>query len=345
MKLTPTGKQAWLRAALRVVVACVVLSALPVLALAYLATAPGESFVGAPAPLDELGVDVARRLKETVDKLATEIGPRHVHRASALEAAATHIEGELTGYGYEVTRRPFEVDGHTVANLEARKLGSTSPEEVVVVGAHYDTVPGTPGADDNASGVAAMLEIARVLADAKLERSVWFVAFVNEEPPFFQAEGMGSHVYAHELARDGVHVVAMFSLETMGCFDSAPGSQTYIPPLDLLYPDRGNFIAFIGNLHSRTLLNDAVGSFREHAQFPSEALSAPEALYAVSFSDHWSFWQVGYPAIMVTDTAFLRNHNYHKPQDTAEKLDYESFARVVQGLSLTIADIASGAKR
>jgi Zn-dependent M28 family amino/carboxypeptidase len=228
-----------------------------------------------------------------------------------------------------------------VRNLSAEIPGSTKPEEIVIVGAHYDTVYDCPGADDNTSGVAALLELARLLKDSHPARTLRFVAFVNEEPPWFQTESMGSLVYAREAHRKHEKIVAAISLETIGMYSDRPGSQQYPEPMGLLYPDRGNFIGFVGNLSSRALVRNAIQVFRQSASIPSQGSAAPEFLSGVGWSDHWSFWQEGYPAVMVTDTAPFRNPNYHRPTDKPDTLDYASMARVVTGLQQVVTSLAN----
>jgi Zn-dependent M28 family amino/carboxypeptidase len=226
--------------------------------------------------------------------------------------------------------------------LEAQITGKTRSGEIVVVGAHYDTVPGTAGANDNTSGVAATLALARKFSKLENDRTLRFVAFVNEEPPYFQTDQMGSRVYARQCRQQGDNIVAMVSLETLGWYDDRPNSQNYPLPFGLLYPSTGNFIGFIGNIASRSLVRQAIGTFRQHEQFPSEGAALPEAIPGVGFSDQWSFWQEGYPAIMVTDTALFRYPFYHTPEDTIDKVNFDRLARVVRGLEKVVAGLAGG---
>jgi Zn-dependent M28 family amino/carboxypeptidase len=226
-----------------------------------------------------------------------------------------------------------------VRNLIAEIHGGARANEIVVIGAHYDTVFDCPGADDNTSGIAALLELARLLKSSHPARTIRFVAFVNEEPPWFQTEDMGSLVYAEQAHKLKENLVAAVSLETIGMYSDAEGSQQYPQGFKSLYPSRGNFITFIGDLSSHGLVRDAVRSFRAAVQFPSEGSSAPGAIPGIGWSDHWSFWQEGYPAIMVTDTAPFRNPNYHRPTDTADTLDYDRMARVVHGLVRVATDL------
>jgi len=283
---------------------------------------------------------LSARLRRHVERLAGSIGERHVWRPAALRAAAAYIRGELEALGCEVVAQSYRVAELDCDNLEAELPGEAARAEIIVVGAHYDTVQGSPGADDNASGVAALIEIARALRGARLARTVKLVAFVNEEPPFFYWGEMGSKVYALAARRRGDDVRVMLSLEMLGCYDDAPGSQRYPPLLGWFYPERGNFIAFVSNLASRRALRRVVEAFRSRSDFPAEQLASPAFVPGVAWSDQLSFWRAGYPAVMVTDTAFYRNPHYHCASDTPDRLRYPEMARVVEGLAATIAALA-----
>jgi Zn-dependent M28 family amino/carboxypeptidase len=272
--------------------------------------------------------------------LAGEIGERNLWRPKALEAAVGYLEAVLRGQGHEVAQQSFVVEGRTVHNLEAEVPGTSQRGEIVLVGGHYDSVVGSPGANDNATGTAAVLEIARLLRGRQLARTVRFVAFVNEEPPFFQTDAMGSWVYARRSRQHGENIVAMFSLETIGYYSDAPGSQHYPAPFSLFYPKVGNFIGFVGNTASRALVRRSIASFRQHTAFPSEGVAAPSWLTGVGWSDHWAFWQEGYAALMITDTALFRYAPYHTRADTPDKVDYARMARVVAGLARMVAEFA-----
>jgi hypothetical protein len=298
---------------------------------------PGKSHQGPLPAADGPLLSLAAELRQDVSHLAEQIGERNVHRRpKELATAADWIEAEFAKVGYKVGHRQYEVSGVTCSNLEAEIHGTTLPEEIVVIGAHYDTVSGTRGANDNGSGVAAMLALARRFAHRKTDRTLRFVAFVNEEPPYFQTERMGSRVYAKECRRRGEKVTAMLSLETIGYYSDSEGSQKYPPLFSLLYPSTGNFIGFVGNLRSADLVRQVVATFRQHEPFPSEGGAFPEAIPGVGFSDQWSFWQEGYPALMVTDTAMFRYPHYHEPEDTVDKIDFERMARVVRGLGSVV---------
>jgi Zn-dependent M28 family amino/carboxypeptidase len=201
-------------------------------------------------------------------------------------------------------------------------------------------VPGSPGADDNASGVAALIELARAARETRPARTIRLVAFVNEEPPFFYFGDMGSQIYAHAARQRGDDIRFMLSLEMLGCYSDRPGSQGYPPLFRFFYPNRGNFLAFVSNLKSRRALREVVAAFRAHSDFPAERLASPGIVPGVSWSDHLSFWRAGYPGIMVTDTAFYRYPHYHAPDDTPEQLNYPAMARAVSGLQRAIAALA-----
>ena len=241
--------------------------------------------------------------------------------------------------GYTAHAQRYATSLGEVRNVEVEVPGNA--RESIVVGAHYDSVMGSPGANDNGSGVAAALELARLFRAASPVRTIRFVWFVNEEPPFYKGEDMGSRRYVKRLVERGEKVAGMFSLETIGYYADAGGTQQYPPPLAALYPDTGNFLAFVANIGSRALLRESIGAFRRHARFPSEGVAAPSFVPGVDWSDHASFWEAGFPALMLTDTAPFRYPHYHTANDTPDKVDYERLARVVTGLHGMLHDLAS----
>lgn len=303
-------------------------------------TMPNSSYSGPFHPLSEEETTVRNRLEQHVRMLADEIGERNIWHPKGLQASVHFISQILGDMGYDVEIQEYMVQGIPVKNLEAKLIGSSFPEEIIVVGAHYDSVIGCPGANDNASGVAGLLEVARLLATRELPRTVRFVAFVNEEPPFFLTDDMGSHVYATQARQRGDRIVGMLSIETIGYYSEDPGTQQYPFPFRFFYPTTANFIGFVANTASRDLLFQTIASFRDHTPFPSEGIAAPEWVTGVGWSDHWSFWRQGYPAVMVTDTALFRYVHYHTADDTPDKIDYARMARVVTGISRVVADLA-----
>lgn len=283
------------------------------------------------------------RLRADVEMLASTIGERHIWRAYSLQPAADHIRGALAAAGYEPHTYSYDVHRIRVDNIEAVREGSSLEDEIVVVGAHYDSVEGCPGANDNATGVAAVLELARRLAGVATQRTVRFVAFANEEPPFFQTAQMGSLVYANAARARNERIVAMLSLETLGYYSDERGSQTYPAELEGRFPDVGNYIGMVSNLESADLLVRVHRAFTSGTAFPVEATPAPAGLPGVGWSDQWSFWQAGYPGVMITDTAPFRYPWYHTAQDTPDKIDFPRFAAVVDGIESVTLALAAGA--
>jgi Zn-dependent M28 family amino/carboxypeptidase len=279
-----------------------------------------------------------KRLRRHVFRLADEIGEHNVYHPDALHAAERYIQERFEALGYEVARQEYRVQGINSANLEVTCPGSKHPEEIILIGAHYDSVIGSPGANDNASGVAALLELARLFRQATPERTVRFVAFVNEEPPFFFSPQQGSMVYSKMVRRRGDNIRLMISLETIGYYRNEPNSQHYPPLFRLLYPSTANFIAFVANLRSRRAMRGFAKAFRQVSDFPLEHVATFSLIPGVAWSDHLSFWWRGYRAMMVTDTAFYRYPYYHTAQDTAEKIDYEKLAMLTEGLYAALVE-------
>jgi len=299
---------------------------------------PGRSFSGAAPPP---AIELQDALRHDVTALAA-IGPRSVDTPDAYARAAGFIEESLRASGYATSRETFTVDGVDCANVVAEVRGTS--REIVVVGAHYDTVDDSPGADDNGSGVAALLALARHFVAAHPKRTIRFVAFANEEPPYFMSKRMGSFVHASRARERGETIAAMLCLESIGYFDDAPQSQEYPAMLEHVFPSTANFIAFASNIRSATLLRRCVAIFRKHATIPSEGAALPEAVPGIAWSDQWSFWRNGYDAVMVTDTALFRNPHYHTEHDAAATLDYERLARVVEGLTFVVLGLAERMK-
>jgi Zn-dependent M28 family amino/carboxypeptidase len=281
--------------------------------------------------------DTALYLKHVITVLAHEIGVRSYQDISKLEHAAHYISGQFTLFGYQVSQQPFPFRGNTYHNIVAEIPGTASPAKVLVIGAHYDTVSRTPGADDNASGVAGLLAMARTLAGAPLAHTVRFAAFGLEEPPAFRTENMGSYHYARSLREKDEPVEGMLCLEMIGYFSDRNGSQRYpLPFFSMKFPSVGNYISFVGNYRSRAFTERFAKSFQKAVDLPVVTLNAPAIVIGIDFSDHWSFGKFGYHAFMVTDTAFYRNPHYHDPTDLPETLSYDNMAKVVQGLTSAV---------
>ncbi len=284
-------------------------------------------------------------LREHVDVLTKRIGERHSQKFANLESTRFYLESTLgpSNLGYRVRQRSFEAGGQTFANVEAELPGRKLATEVIVIGAHYDSAPGTVGADDNASGVAALLALAEAFQAQPQARSIRFVGFVNEEPPWFQTDDMGSLRYARLLEREGVDVVAMISLESLGYYCDEPGSQKYPDPIAGDYPDRGNFVAVVGNPASQVLVDHVHRSMRIANRIPVEKGVFPGIVPGVGWSDHWSFWQTDTPAVMITGTAPFRNPHYHRPTDRIDTLDFERLSAAVAAIREAIQALANPA--
>jgi Zn-dependent M28 family amino/carboxypeptidase len=286
------------------------------------------------------GTVSAEALRRHVFQLANRIGERNLLRPAALTAAADYIAATWRGQGYQLASQHYQVSGVDCANLEITCPGGARPEQIIVIGAHYDTVPGSPGANDNGSGVAALLELSRLFRAASPALTVRFVAFVNEEPPHFATARQGSMVYARRARRRGDDIRVMLALETMGYFRDQPGSQHYPPLFRYFYPDRGNFLGFVSNLRSRAVMRQVAEIFRAGSDFPLEHAATFSFVPGVSWSDHRSFWRHGYRAFMVTDTAFYRYPYYHSPADTADKVCYDELAGATEGLYRALSVVA-----
>ena len=301
---------------------------------------PGKSYSGQLPPLTPSQEQVSQQLNRYIKIIADDIGEHNYIFYNQLIQVENFLNERLSQAGYAVKTQEYSVDGKVFRNLEIEIRGTEKPDEIVIVGAHYDSVVGSPGANDNGTGAVAILALAEKFATLKPKRTLRFVEFVNEEPPFFWSENMGSWVYAQRCKERQENIVAMLSLETMGFYSQASNSQQYpVNILKLIYPNQGNFISFIGNISSRSLIHQAIGKFRNSAQFPSQGVSLPNFIPGVGWSDHWSFWQAGYPALMVTDTAPFRYPYYHTQQDTPEQIDYYGLTLVISGLESVIQDL------
>lgn len=274
----------------------------------------------------------AAGLSRHVRRLAADIGERNVFHPQALQAAEDYIRQCWQQQGYPVTPQDYVAMGVRSANLEITRHGSRHPDEIILLGAHYDSVRGSPGANDNGSGVAALLELSRLFSTIEPACTVRFVAFTNEEPPFFPRGRPGSMLYAREARRRGDAIRLMIALETIGSYSSTPGSQRYPPLFRYFFPDRGDYIAFVSNYRSRRPMRRLAQAFHAATDFPLQHVATSALVPGVAWSDHLSFWRKRYPAMMITDTAFYRYPYYHTAEDTPDKLNYDAFARMLNGL-------------
>jgi hypothetical protein len=310
----------------------------------YCIVFPRQPFRGPRPPLDAGEKATAARLSTHLRAVASE--PHNVVYPQALERAAQYIEQELRAIGLAPVAHVFEADGIAVRNIEVvlEPQGADADTPCVVIGAHYDAPDDCPGANDNGSGVAALIELARMLSERglPLQRRLRLAFFVNEEQPYGKTELMGSWRYARALAERSEKVTGMIALETLGYFSDAPGSQRFPPPFGLIYPDTGNFVAFVALPGGRAFLRAAIGAFRRQASFPSIGGLAPGFIEGIDLSDHWAFHQFDFPALMVTDTAPFRNPHYHELTDTPETVDVESLARITHALAGMAGELAGG---
>ena len=287
-------------------------------------------WIRAPRVVADVDVSPAQ-LRDDTEYLVKSFVPRDAYYPDNLRAMARYLEERFTRAGARVALQRYEADGREYYNV----IASYGPEQGprLVIGAHYDTCCQLPGADDNTSGVAGLLALAPLLAKAKLQRRVDLVSFTLEEPPFFRTEGMGSAQHAKMLAEQKVEIDLMISLEMIGYFTDAPNTQDYpLSVLKFLYPTTGNFLAVVGRTGEGAIAKKIKSKLLASTRLPIYSINAPRAIPGIDFSDHLNYWQHGFPAVMLTDTAFYRNKNYHTIHDTPDRLDYERMAEVVRGV-------------
>ena len=325
--------------------ALVSLALLLVAAAAYRAfiAMPGTSFRGAPPPLTDRQSGLRDALRTHVSTLALDIGPRHAARPGSLERAADYIADAFARAGLRADRDVYQGASAWFENIQVEIPGVGDGAQIVILGAHYDSVPLSPAANDNGSGIAALIELARLSRDKQFHRTLRFVAFANEELPYSHTPDMGSRVYARRARAANEPIIAMLALETIGFYTDRPNSQRYPAPLRWFYPHTGNFLGFVGDVAARPIVAAAIAAFRQHARLPSEGATLPRLLSDIGRSDHKSFWDAGYPAFMVTDTAPFRYPEYHSPRDTPDKLDFARLTLAVEGL-VHVVDQLAGAR-
>ena len=306
-------------------------------------------------------VGLVDRLKQHVTFLTQTIGERHFGLPGSLDQTANYIDQEWREAKYDPVFQGFSIQPPLISRLRAKHRLSKKPisfknviaqlpgrsDEQIVIGAHYDTAFGTPGADDNASGIAVLIEIARLLKKIQLahsapfNKSVTLAAFANEEPPFSRTSAMGSARFVKLALQRGEKIGFMLCLEMLGFYTDQPNSQSYPPFLKYFYPDRGDFIAIVGNLRSHSYVKRVKQVFQQETKVAVESLVAPRFVRGVDFSDHMNFWAAGIPAVMLTDTAFYRNPHYHQPSDTLQTLDFERMAEGTIGAASSILTMAN----
>lgn len=273
---------------------------------------------------------VAENLRRHVHHLSVIIGERHIWKNKSLDKAAEYIDSVFRITQLATKHQTFSCYGKTVSNLIVEKQGKK--RDVVILGAHYDTVPGSPGADDNASSVAVMLEIARLSKEIQNEKTLVFAAFVNEESPCCGTQNMGSMVYAKSLKKLKVPVEVMICLESIGYFSKDDSQQYPFPGMRLFYPTAADFLGVVGNLRSIRNVAALARAIKKNAGIGVRSLVAPEYVAGINRSDHFAFWHYGFKAVMITDTAFFRNKNYHRDTDTIDTLNFNSMTQIVKGL-------------
>ena len=295
--------------------------------------------------LQDKSISTQQQLKLSVSVLTKDIGERNLTNYDSLNKAAKWIDRQLKKTGFHVSCQTFQVHGLDCHNIIAEKKGTTQPKKIIVIGAHYDSAENTPGANDNGSGVASLLVLANRFRNVQSDLTIRFVAFTNEEPPYFQREDqMGSWVYARACRKNSDDIVGVISLETMGYFTDEKNSQNYPAPIRDQYPTTGNFIGFVGDTKSRPFTRRCYQVFKDNSKVPIEVASLPGSIPGVGWSDHWSFWQEGYAGLMVTDTAPFRYPHYHRKSDTVDKLDFAKLAAIVDGLEIVIKTMATAKK-
>ena len=305
----------------------------------YMTSTTGKSYQGTSCALSKEEKIILLNAKTHITNLSVDIGERNLVKYENLRQTANYIEDQMNSLGLTTKDHTFLVQGKKVRNIEATIGHPTSSSQVVIVGAHYDSVIGSPGADDNASGVAALLEIIRLLKNHSLKHTVRFVAFVNEEPPYFKTEFMGSSVYAKNLSP--LEIKAMISIDMIGYYLDTPNSQQHPLLFNFFYPNTGNFLAFVSNLTSKSLLQQTLSSFRYYTPIPSEGIAAFASVPGIDWSDHQSFWKENIPAILVTDTGPYRYPYYHSYEDSIDKINFIKLAQVINGLAHVIKDLAN----
>jgi Zn-dependent M28 family amino/carboxypeptidase len=296
---------------------------------------------------EEAVMKLAASLESDVRYLSETIGERNMHRRGTMEVASSWIELRFQESGVHPQRETYQLSrgvysGQSADNIVAELPGTDQADEIIIIGAHYDTVPGSPGANDNGTAVASLLALAEYFAEKPQKRTVRFVAFANEEPPFFKTEDMGSYAYARQMSDRGEKVTAMFSMDGLGYYSEEPGSQGYpLPGIGWIYPSRANFIAFVTRFSDLGLMKRSLKAFRESTELPAEGVALPGLVPGTDWSDHWSFWQHDIPAFLITDTLPYRDPHYHTANDMPDNIDFNKLSQLNIGLRSVVRELAN----
>lgn len=299
---------------------------------------PGKSYQQALPTLSQSEIKLQDRLKRDLETLTVKIGSRNTDNYQNLIAAQAFLNRELTQAGYKVRSQEYTIDGKTFSNLEVEIPGSSLADQILVIGGHYDSGLTTLDPNEQATGAAAVLALAREFVGTKPLRTLRFVEFTNGESPYSQTQQMGSLVYAQAAKQRSDKIVGMFSLDRLGYFTTTANTQQYPLPLNFLYPNQGNFIGLMSDIDSRELLRNTLRSFRAQAKFPSEGIALPSAIQGDRSSDSWAFWQEGYQALTITDPGYFRDPVDLTKHEQIDKIDVERLSRVTYELSKVIRD-------
>ncbi len=327
---------------LRLIVAVIVLLVgLSSISYWYMIKCEGQ-WSGAPAELRMVDLGEIRKALEADVAFLQSLGPRNSENDTAYSALRTSEEWTFkrwSSQGYNVKRQLFTVKGRQYANLEIEFPGRLAPNEIIIISAQYDTLPDSPGANNNATGMAILMYLSEILRNYTPDRTLRLVAFVNEEDPFFDTEMMGSYLYAKRSRESHEDIRAMLSMDSLGIYKTELNSQRLPFPFSLFYPTKGNFLAFIGDFSSRSSMIIATRGFKKGSAFSIKAGVVPSWVEGAGWSDHLSFWKFGYPGIQVTDTGGFRSPYHTTKEDTMEKIDFEALARISVGIYYSILEL------
>jgi hypothetical protein len=286
-------------------------------------------------------IEIKKSMESDIEYVQN-LGPRNSENDTSykqLRQCEEWIRHKWESQGYTVKKQTFSFKGKEYSNLEIEIKGRTLPSEIIIISAQYDTLPDSPGANNNGSGIAILFQLSRLLKNLTPDRTLRLIEFVNEEDPFFGTEMMGSYQYAKKCRERHEDIRVMLSLDALGIYTDRLGSQKYPFPFSLFYPRRGNFLAFIGDFSSRKYMVETTRGFKKGSSFPIEAGVVPKWVEAAGWSDHLSFWRFGYPGIMVTDTGGFRSASHTTKEDTMDKLNFEAMSRIVVGMYGAIVEL------